>query len=270
MIDWRAIDTVLLDMDGTLLDLHFDNYFWGWHLPARYAEIHGADPADSRRALRERFDRERGSLNWYSLDYWSRQLGVDVPAIKREIRHRVRVRPHVEEFLRGLRGGSAVAAGAEGAAARIGGTRELAGRGGTGGAGGAAGMAVAGEGETGGAGAARAAGAMDVVLVTNAHRESLRLKLAQTGLARWFDRIVVSHDLQAPKEAPDFWPRLHRLHPFDPAKTLLIDDSEPVLEAAQGYGIRHLLTLLQPDSTLGKRPDTRFPGIHHFDEIMPG
>jgi 5'-nucleotidase len=26
--DWREIDTVLLDMDGTLLDLEFDSHFW--------------------------------------------------------------------------------------------------------------------------------------------------------------------------------------------------------------------------------------------------
>jgi putative hydrolase of the HAD superfamily len=39
--------------------------------------------------------------------------------------------------------------------------------------------------------------------------------------------------------------------------------------SAQAYGIAHLLTLLQPDSTQEKRLETRFPGIHHFDEIMP-
>lgn len=49
MIDWSAIDTVLLDMDGTLLDLHFDNHFWQHHLPLRFAERHGLDP---RRAPR--------------------------------------------------------------------------------------------------------------------------------------------------------------------------------------------------------------------------
>ena len=27
MLAWDEIDTVLLDMDGTLLDLHFDNHF---------------------------------------------------------------------------------------------------------------------------------------------------------------------------------------------------------------------------------------------------
>ena len=32
LIDWTHIDTVLLDMDGTLLDLSFDN----WFAPGRY------------------------------------------------------------------------------------------------------------------------------------------------------------------------------------------------------------------------------------------
>ena len=66
-----------------------------------------------------------------------------------------------------------------------------------------------------------------------------------------------------------FWHRLQALHPFDPDRTLLIDDTEPVLDSAREYGIAHLLTLLQPDSQRQKRIDTRFPGIHHFDEIMP-
>ncbi len=36
MIDWDNIDTVLLDMDGTLLDLGFDNWFWQPHVPEQY------------------------------------------------------------------------------------------------------------------------------------------------------------------------------------------------------------------------------------------
>jgi len=85
----------------------------------------------------------------------------------------------------------------------------------------------------------------------------------------WFDRVVVSHEMRAPKEEAAFWHRLQALHPFDPARSLLIDDTERVLEAARDFGIAHLLTLLQPDSSQGKRLDTHFPGIHHFDEIMP-
>ena len=109
----------------------------------------------------------------------------------------------------------------------------------------------------------------DVVMVTNAHRKTLEIKMDNVNITHWFDRVVVSHDLQAPKEEQAFWHRLQDLHPFDPSRTLSIDDTEQVLASAQDYGIAHLLTLLQPDSKRQKRIDTHFPGIHHFDEIMP-
>jgi HAD superfamily hydrolase (TIGR01509 family) len=216
MIDWNDIDTVLLDMDGTLLDLHYDNHFWSNHVPRRYAEIHGRDEEESRVQLQHRFAQVRGTLNWYSVDYWSEQLQLDIAALKREVQHMISVRPHVEEFL-----------------ARLGRSSK------------------------------------HVMLVTNAHRKALDIKLARTQLGDSFDEIVVSHDFRAAKEEPVFWHRLHALHPFKPARTLLIDDTESVLEAARLYGVGHLLTLLQPDSQQQKRLDTRFPGIHHFDEIMP-
>ena len=47
MIDWSCIDTVLLDMDGTLLDLHFDNFFWSEHLPRTYALRHQISKEES-------------------------------------------------------------------------------------------------------------------------------------------------------------------------------------------------------------------------------
>ena len=109
---------------------------------------------------------------------------------------------------------------------------------------------------------------LDVLLVTNAHPETLRIKMGEVDITGWFHRVVVSHDLEAPKEDPRFWERLHNLHPFEPAHTLLIDDTEAVLDAAARFGIKHLLTMLQPDSSRQRRIDTRFPGIHHFDEIM--
>ncbi len=216
MITWDSIDTVLLDMDGTLLDLHFDNYFWLDHLPRLYAEKHGIAAAEATTALHGRFDGRQGTLDWYSLDYWSAQLEMDVPALKQELRHMIKLRPHALEFLQRLH-----------------------------------------------------AGPREVVLVTNAHRKTLDIKMAQVDITPWFDRLVVSHDLAAPKEEQAFWHALQALHPFDPARTLLIDDTESVLQSAHDYGIAHLLTLLQPDSQLQKRLDTRFPGIHHFDEIMP-
>ncbi len=103
MPDWTGIDTVLLDMDGTLLDLYFDNVFWQEHLPLRYAEIHDLDPAEARARLYQRFDALRGTMNWYCVDYWSEALELDVTELKREVAHLIALRPDVPDFLGAVR-----------------------------------------------------------------------------------------------------------------------------------------------------------------------
>ena len=102
MIDWSTIDTVLLDMDGTLLDLHYDNHFWQEHVPQRYAEKHQLDLAAARELLSATFKAAEGTLNWYCVDHWSEQLGLDIPVLKLEIEHLIAVHPHVVEFLTAL------------------------------------------------------------------------------------------------------------------------------------------------------------------------
>mgnify|MGYP001822972649 CR=1 FL=1 len=93
MIDWQSIDTVLLDMDGTLLDLQFDNYFWLEHLPEVYASKESLSAEEAREHLHSRFHTGKGTLDWYSLDYWSEQLQMDIAELKRELKHMVRIRP---------------------------------------------------------------------------------------------------------------------------------------------------------------------------------
>ncbi len=102
MVNWSRIDTVLLDMDGTLLDLHFDNYFWLEFLPVKYATHHGCDVPSASRFLTELSDSLHGTLDWYCLDYWSDKLQMDVEALKTEIQHLIRFRPGTPEFLRFL------------------------------------------------------------------------------------------------------------------------------------------------------------------------
>ncbi|MBV1787871.1 GMP/IMP nucleotidase [Marinobacterium sp. D7] len=216
MLDWQAVDTVLLDMDGTLLDLHFDSHFWLEFLPQRYAERHGLDPERARGPLIERIMAERGSLNWYCLDYWSRELDLPVAELKREVADRIGYRPGVEEFL---------------AALRLNGRRTL--------------------------------------IVTNAHRDSLSLKVEKTGIDQLVDLVICSHDFGLPKEDVLFWTKLQEVEPFNPKRTLLVDDSLPVLESAKRFGIAHLLCIAQPDSRQPARAITEFNAVTDFAEVMP-
>ncbi|MDH3379634.1 MAG: GMP/IMP nucleotidase [Gammaproteobacteria bacterium] len=101
-IQWHRIDVVLLDLDGTLLDLNYDNVFWLQHVPKRFAELHSMSAQQALSELRKQMRHVEGSLNWYCVDYWSAKLGLDIAALKREIKHLIAVRPGVELFLQRL------------------------------------------------------------------------------------------------------------------------------------------------------------------------
>ena len=103
MIDWNEIDTVLLDMDGTLLDLHFDNHFWLEHLPAEYARRNQMPLSEAHEVLGRYFREHEGTLNWYCLDFWSSALKLNVGELKREVQHKIKMRPFVEGFLNSLK-----------------------------------------------------------------------------------------------------------------------------------------------------------------------
>jgi 5'-nucleotidase len=103
MIDWRHVRSVFLDMDGTLLDLRFDNHFWLEHVPDRYAKLHGLDPEEARRLLADRYRQRAGTLRWYCVDFWSDELGLDIGALKADVAHLIAIRPHVPQFMGALR-----------------------------------------------------------------------------------------------------------------------------------------------------------------------
>ncbi len=99
---WEDVDWVLLDMDGTLLDKHFDDYFWETLVPQEFAKRQGLPLAAARQEVFARYKREEGTLNWTDIDFWSRELDLDIPALKESIRHLIEVHPDAEQFLRFL------------------------------------------------------------------------------------------------------------------------------------------------------------------------
>ncbi len=99
---WSVIDTVMFDMDGTLLDLHFDNYFWQDFLPKIWAQKQGVDEQTAYASLSSKYAELRGTLNWYCLDYWGRELNLDISALKEVVKHKIAIRPRVIELLENL------------------------------------------------------------------------------------------------------------------------------------------------------------------------
>jgi len=100
--DWNQVDDVLLDMDGTLLDRHFDNFFFEEELPRRYAAQYGLEAAEAREKLFGLYRTVEGELDWTNLHYWTKTLGIDVIAMTKEFDYMIGFLPHAEEFLRHL------------------------------------------------------------------------------------------------------------------------------------------------------------------------
>ena len=211
----RQTETLMLDMDGTLLDLAFDNYMWKELVPRRYAALNDMTFEDAQALLISRYAAVQGDLSWYCLDHWCDRLGVDVVQLHHDVSHRIGYLPGALDFLRHLQ------------------TLNV-----------------------------------RVLLVTNAHRDTLALKDAITGLGDYFDGLHSSHDYGHAKESQAFWSALQEDVGFDPATTLFVDDSQPVLESAATYGIEMLVTVTQPDTGEPVREGSRFRGVQRVAEFL--
>lgn len=215
-IDWKKVSAVFLDMDGTLLDLHFDNYFWHEYVPIKYSQMNKLELLHAKELLIQRYKEKAGTLDWYCTDYWSENLQLDIPALKREISHRIKIFPNVREFLSKL--------------------KQLDKR---------------------------------VVMVTNAHRDSVSIKMKHLNIHSYFDKIISSHDFGYPKEEAKFWKLLYQVEPHNTASTLFMDDNLTVMAAAEAHGIEHLITIKQPDTSKPMQDTLHYPAISNFSEIMP-
>lgn len=98
-IPWQEIESVFLDLDGVLLDRYFDDYFWLELVPQRWQEKHGGELEQAQQKLRNTYQQVENTLAWYDLDYWSEQLQLNIPALKKEEEGRIRLRPDALDFL---------------------------------------------------------------------------------------------------------------------------------------------------------------------------
>ncbi len=215
-LNWNDIDTVLLDMDGTLLDRHFDDHFWLEHVPQTYARKHTLSVQEAKDILIPLFHSQEKTLNWTDLDYWSDRLGLDIPLLKQEVDHLIAVHPGVVEFLLFLKQHE-----------------------------------------------------KRIYLVTNAHSKTLELKMRKTRVGQYFTDIISAHELGLPKEEPAFWGKLRERIPYDPARTLLGEDSETNLSTAAAYNIGYLIYVSRFSSTVTPVPSSRFTSIHYFSQLIP-
>jgi putative hydrolase of the HAD superfamily len=211
------IHTLLLDLDGTLLDLAFDSHFWLEVVPEYYGRKRGMSAETALRdEITPRLRDAEGTLNWYCLDHWSRMLELDLSAIKSAHDERIAWLPGAREFL----------------------ARQ------------------------------RAAGRR-LVLATNSHPETLRIKDEKVAIRPHLDAVFSSHQFGAPKEHAEFWLRLANVEPFDPARTAFIDDNPKVLHAARAAGIACVIAVTDPDSSRPPRaPPEGFAHVAAVAQII--
>ncbi len=205
----------MLDMDGTILDLAYDNYMWMTHVPEHYAVKNGLSLSEARKQLFARFGALQGDLSWYCLDHWSERLDLDVLQLHRDNQHRIEFLPGAQDFLGVMR------------------ERNI-----------------------------------EVLLVTNSHPDTLKLKDDVTGFSKYFDGIYCSHSYGFAKERQEFWSALHDEIGFDPNSTMFVDDSQIVLKSAATYGVDKLVAITCPDSAEPPRECTEFATVEGVSELL--
>ena len=217
LVPWQHIDTVLLDMDGTILDLNYDNQIFGHLLPAAYAKQHDLSAESAQERLHSHMMRLLGTMDFYRFDYWREFTGLDMVALHEQAAGLICFLPGADTFLKQL--------------ARC---------------------------------------SKRVLIATNADRQSFVIKDKALNLTARVDEVISSHDYGVPKENDAFWQTLVEHTQLDPARTLFIDDTQRVLDAAKRFGIAQTLAVAYPDTRKPARETQGHPSFDHYDQLLSG
>lgn len=215
-IAWQDVDTVLLDMDGTLLDLAFDTHFWQKLVPETLSAQRSIPLDAAHQLIRQEYHAVQHTLNWYCLDFWSERLGLDIFAMTTVQGPKAVLREDTAPFLEALKS----------------------------------------------CGKKR-------ILLTNAHPYNLAVKLQHTGLAQHLDLLLSTHTFGYPKEDQRLWQAVVAHTGLNKARTVFIDDSEPILDAAAKFGIRYCLGVANPDSGMVDKTYQRHPAVNDYRRLIP-
>jgi putative hydrolase of the HAD superfamily len=101
--DWDNVDCVFLDMDGTLLDLNYDNRVWNELVPQAFAAHQGLTLQEAKDKLLTHMREIHGTIEYYSFEYWSAFTDVDLIAEHKHAVELLAYRPGALEFLRWLK-----------------------------------------------------------------------------------------------------------------------------------------------------------------------
>ncbi|MDC0984921.1 HAD hydrolase-like protein [Gammaproteobacteria bacterium] len=76
-----------------------------------------------------------------------------------------------------------------------------------------------------------------MILITNAHRKTLNIKLEKYNLTPYFDEMVCAHELNYVKEDIQLWYMLRSKYRLDYEKTLLVEDTINNINVGLSAGI---------------------------------
>jgi len=98
----KVIKNFLIDLDGVILDLKYDSFFWKEHIPKIYSKLHQISYKEAQTITKQIFNYKKKTMDWYDINYWSNMLSFDVNKEKENNMERIALINGSKNFLEDL------------------------------------------------------------------------------------------------------------------------------------------------------------------------